>query len=78
MSGKQSLGKGWQRFTAMVYARNMEFLRDRSSLAWSFIFPFFLLFGFSFMFSRDKVPESYKIGVTGPQVSQRRGESRLG
>lgn len=58
--------KSFERFWSMFYARNMEFLRDRSSLTWSFIFPFFLLFGFSFVFNRDKPPDAVKIAVTGP------------
>lgn len=38
---------------AMVHARNMEFLRDRGTFFWNLIFPFFLVFGFSFAFSGD-------------------------
>lgn len=38
---------------AMTYARNMEFVRDRGTFFWNLIFPFFLVFGFSFAFSRD-------------------------
>lgn len=38
---------------AMTYARNMEFVRDRGTFFWNMIFPFFLIFGFSFAFSRD-------------------------
>lgn len=60
--------KRLERFWSLFYARNMEFLRDRSSLAWSLLFPFFLLVGFSFTFSRDKPPEAVTIGITGPQV----------
>lgn len=58
--------KSFERFWSLFYARNMEFLRDRSSLVWSFVFPFFLLFGFNFMFSRDKPPDAVKIAITGP------------
>ena len=38
---------------AMTYARNVEFVRDRGTFFWNMIFPFFLIFGFSFAFSRD-------------------------
>ncbi|MEZ0369517.1 MAG: ABC transporter permease [Candidatus Sericytochromatia bacterium] len=60
--------KSYSRFAGMFFARNQEFLRDRSSLAWNFLFPFFLLVGFSFMFSRDKPPESIKVGITGARA----------
>lgn len=62
--------KSWQRFTAMFFARNQEFLRDRGTLTWNFLFPFMLLLGFSFMFSRDKPPENYKVGITGAQAQR--------
>ena len=42
------------RIRAMVHARNMEFLRDRGTLFWNLIFPFFLIFGFAFAFSGDE------------------------
>lgn len=64
------LSKSWQRFVSMFYARNQEFLRDRGTLTWNFIFPFMLLVGFSFMFSRDKPPETIKVGITGPSASE--------
>lgn len=62
------LPKPLLRFWSMFYARNMEFVRDRSSLAWSLIFPFFLLLGFSFTFHRDRPPDAVKVGVSGPQA----------
>ena len=43
----------WRHITAMTYARNVEFVRDRGTFFWNMIFPFFLIFGFSFAFSRD-------------------------
>ena len=39
----ERMKKRLERFWSLFYARNMEFLRDRSSLAWSMLFPFFLL-----------------------------------
>jgi ABC-2 type transport system permease protein len=68
MTPQNGFKKSFERFWSIFYARNMEFLRDRSSLSWSFVFPFFLLFGFSFMFNRDKPPDAVKIGITGPQA----------
>lgn len=48
----------------MMHARNMEFLRDKGTLFWNLIFPFFLVFGFAFLFSgRDE--SLFKIGVAG-------------
>jgi len=51
-----------KRFLAVVKARNIEFLRDKSSLAWSLIFPILLLIGMSVIFSGDG-KSAYKIGV---------------
>ncbi|MGX5201275.1 ABC transporter permease [Aliikangiella sp. IMCC44632] len=50
------------KFFAIFVARNKEFVRDRASLSWNFIFPILLLLGFSFMFSNDG-RALYKIGV---------------
>ena len=36
-----------RRFLATLHARNMEFLRDRSSLGWNVIFPVVLVFALS-------------------------------
>ncbi|GAA5130435.1 ABC transporter permease [Thalassotalea piscium] len=52
----------FKRFFAVVKARNIEFVRDRSSLSWSMIFPILLLVGMSFVFSGDGQSQ-YKIGV---------------
>lgn len=52
----------FKRIIAILSARNIEFLRDRSALAWSFMLPIFLLVGFSFMFSGGGKP-LYKVGV---------------
>lgn len=50
------------KFLAILNARNKEFVRDRSALAWNFIFPILLLVGFAFMFS-DEGNTLYKVGV---------------
>ncbi len=52
----------FKRFLAVFKARNLEFWRDRSSLAWNLIFPVLLVVGFALVFSNDPKAE-YKIGV---------------
>lgn len=49
-------------FLAVLDARNREFWRDRSALAWNFVFPVFIVAGFAFAFSGD-LPDLYKVGV---------------
>jgi len=51
-----------KRILAILSARNTEFIRDRSALAWSFMLPVFLLVGFAFMFSGEG-KSLYKVGV---------------
>lgn len=51
-----------KRFLAVFKARNLEFWRDKSSLAWNFIFPVLLVVGFAVVFGNDNKAE-YKIGV---------------
>ena len=53
-----------KRFLAVLHARNIEFFRDRSALAWNIALPVLLVFGFSFMFSGD-ARDIYKVGVMG-------------
>ncbi|MDO6428106.1 ABC transporter permease [Thalassotalea sp. 1_MG-2023] len=50
------------RFLAVVKARNLEFVRDKSSLGWSILFPVILLVVLSFVFSGDG-KAAYKVGV---------------
>lgn len=52
----------FKRFWAVFLCRNWEFLRDRSALAWSFIFPVFIIAGFAFAFSGPAL-DLYKVGV---------------
>jgi ABC-type multidrug transport system permease subunit len=56
-----------QRFWAVFVARNKEFLRDRSSLAWNVLFPTLIVIGFAFAFSGNRL-ELYKVGVIGPST----------
>ncbi len=44
----------FKRFYAVFVARNLEFIRDRGALAWSFIFPVFMILGFAFVFNGQK------------------------
>lgn len=62
-----------QQFYAVFSARNREFIRDRSSWAWNFIFPVMLVVGLTFAFS-DGHKVLYKVGVT-PHVPELTGNS---
>jgi len=52
----------WRRFSGVLVARNLEFLRDTSSLAWNILFPVLIVVGFAFAFTSDRL-EQYKVGV---------------
>lgn len=54
----------WQRFYAVFKARNLEFFRDRASLAWNIAFPLLILVGFYFIFDGEGRAQ-YKVGVLG-------------
>lgn len=49
------------RIYAIFQARNREFLRDRSTLAWNLMLPVMLMFGLSFAFGNDR--DAYTVGV---------------
>lgn len=51
----------------MFSARNKEFVRDRSSMSWNFIFPILLIAGFSIIFGEDD-RALYKVGYIGQKV----------
>ncbi|MEO0575277.1 MAG: ABC transporter permease [Pseudomonadota bacterium] len=53
-----------QRILAIFHARNLEFLRDRSSLAWNLFMPCALILGMTVIFSGDDRAE-YTVGVLG-------------
>ena len=53
-----------KQFLAVLHARNMEFLRDRSALVWNLAMPFLLVIGLAFTFSGGN-KEIYKIGIVG-------------
>ena len=53
----------WSRIFSIFKARNLEFFRDRSSLGWAFLFPFFIVLGFSFMQSGQS--KIFNVGYAG-------------
>ncbi|MEM9207993.1 MAG: ABC transporter permease [Pseudomonadota bacterium] len=57
------------RILAVFRARNLEFLRDRGTMAWNVILPFGLMFGLSFVFGDADRPQ-YTVGVLqdGPEL----------
>jgi len=53
-----------KRFFAILHARNMEFIRDKSSLGWNILFPLLLVLGFAAVFSGEPAA-MFKVGVIG-------------
>ncbi|MGH8198663.1 MAG: ABC transporter permease [Steroidobacteraceae bacterium] len=54
-----------RRLLAVWHARNLEFLRDRSTLVFNFLFPLALVVAFAVIFGGD-VQSLFKIGVVAP------------
>ncbi len=52
----------WKRIYALFVARNLEFFRDRSALAWSILLPVLIIFVFAYAFTEEN-PEKYKVGI---------------
>jgi ABC-type multidrug transport system permease subunit len=52
----------WNRIYALFVARNTEFFRDRSALAWSVLLPVLIIFGFAYAFTEDN-PEKFKVAM---------------
>jgi ABC-type multidrug transport system permease subunit len=52
----------WKRVYALFVARNLEFVRDRSALAWNLLLPVLIIFVFAYAFS-DENPEKFKVGL---------------
>ncbi|MCH8336009.1 MAG: ABC transporter permease [Proteobacteria bacterium] len=50
-----------KRIFAIFRTRNLEFVRDRGTMAWNLILPVMLMFGLSFIFSADR--PVYTVGV---------------
>jgi ABC transporter DrrB family efflux protein len=53
-----------RRLLAVLHARNLEFLRDRSTLAFTLVLPVVLVIGMSFVFGGGERP-LFKVGVLG-------------
>ncbi|MGH8495049.1 MAG: ABC transporter permease [Gammaproteobacteria bacterium] len=51
-----------RRMLAVLHARNLEFVRDRSSLGWNILLPVLLVFGLAFVFPGEEKP-LYQVGV---------------
>ena len=51
-----------KRFLAVLRARNIEFLRDRSALMWNILMPVLIIFAFAFLFTKGD-EGFYKVGV---------------
>ncbi len=65
-----------KRFLAILHARNMEFIRDKSSLGWNILFPLLLVVGFAVVFTGEPKP-LFKVGVMGDPVDAEAGGSRV-
>lgn len=52
----------FKRILIIFINRNREFYRDKSGFGWNILFPFFVIVGFSLIFSQDTRKE-YKVGV---------------
>jgi ABC-type multidrug transport system permease subunit len=52
----------WNRIYALFVARNLEFMRDRSALAWSVLLPVLIIFVFAYAFTEEN-PEKFKVGL---------------
>lgn len=59
----------FSRFYAILKGRNLEFFRDRSSLAWSIVFPVLLLVGFALVFSGDG-KDQFKVGLLNSPMTE--------
>ncbi len=58
----------WHRIWTLIKARNREYFRDKSSLAWNFGFPLLVIAGFGLIFTEDR-QTLYKVGIL-PDYSQ--------
>lgn len=54
----------WNRVYALFVARNIEFMRDRSALAWNLLLPILIIFVFAYAFTEEN-PEKFKVGLVG-------------
>ena len=59
----------WNRVYALFVARNLEFVRDRSALAWSLLLPVLIIFVFAYAFTEEN-PEKFKVGLISGSVPE--------
>ena len=57
----------WNRIYALFVARNIEFFRDRSALAWSVLLPVLIIFVFAYAFTEEN-PEKFKVGISSDKA----------
>ena len=62
--------ESFKRFAALLHARNIEFVRDRSALAWNILMPVLLVMGFAFLFSKGS-GDQFKVAVLGMTPTQK-------
>ena len=55
------------RLLAILHARNLEFLRDRSTLIFTLLLPVLLVIGMGFVFGGPERP-LFKVGVLAPRI----------
>jgi ABC-2 type transport system permease protein len=58
----------WNRIYALFVARNTEFFRDRSALAWSVLLPILIVIGFAYAFTEEN-PEKFKVAIISASQS---------
>jgi ABC-type multidrug transport system permease subunit len=51
-----------ERIAAIFFARNIEFMRDRASVAWNVVVPIVLVFGLGLVFSRPET-DQFIVGI---------------
>jgi ABC-2 type transport system permease protein len=57
------------RLRAVLHARNLEFLRDRSTLLFTLLLPVMLVIGMGFVFGGPERP-LFKVGVLAPRIDR--------
>lgn len=63
----------FKRFSAVLWARNIEFWRDRTALLWNLLFPILLVVGFAAAFSGEPKAE-FKVGIVVASNQAERSE----
>jgi len=58
-----------ERLLAVLHARNLEFLRDRSTLIFTLLLPVLLVIGMGFVFGGPERP-LFKVGVLAPTIER--------